>query len=55
MKTVSINILASVLEFNFRFHLVKMHLSDTAPKQFEDSDGNLWFAREIYDLNHLDN
>ncbi len=53
MKVVSINIIANVLDFDHSFKLVRMHLSDTAPKQFEDSDGNLWFPNEIYNLIHL--
>jgi hypothetical protein len=44
----NINVIASVNIFNdYQVHLVKMHESSTRPKQFEDSKGNLWNAREL--------
>ena len=53
MKVVNVNITADLNIFESKsVHLVKMHLSETRPKQFEDSFGNLWYSSEISNLVH---
>jgi hypothetical protein len=33
--------------------LVKMHTSESRPKQFEDSCGNLWYPSELSNFYHI--
>jgi hypothetical protein len=56
METIKINVMASLnIHNDLCIHLVKMHLSDTRPKQFEDSFGNLWYASELSHFTRVDN
>ncbi len=53
-QIVEINIIANLWIFDYRpVALVKMHLSETRPKQFEDSCGNLWNDSELTNFYHL--
>ena len=53
-KEVTINIIAELNMFgNKSVHLVKMHISTTRPKQFEDASGNLWNPTELSNFNHI--
>ena len=50
---VKINIIAEVNIFNHRrVNLVKMIIG-LSPKQFEDRDGNIWFAKELSNFEHI--
>lgn len=48
-----INIIAELNMFNYtKVRLVNMIMGDS-PKQFQDSDGNIWFSTELSNFNHL--
>lgn len=52
--TFKINAIACLWIFDDRtIQLVKVHLSDTRPKQFEDSCGNLWYSSELTNFYHF--
>lgn len=57
MENVQITKINAVAELNiFNYNpvvLVKMHISDSRPKQFEDSCGNLWNANELSNFYHF--
>jgi hypothetical protein len=57
MENVEITNINAVAELNiFNYNpvvLVKMHISDTRPKQFEDSCGNLWNVNELSNFYHF--
>lgn len=54
MKTsVEINIIAEVNIFDYRkVNLVKM-TTGLSPKQFQDTDGTIWFPTELSNFEHL--
>jgi len=53
-KVVNINIIVSLNIFDYKqIQLVKMHLSETRPKQFEDNFGNLWYPEELSNFIHI--
>lgn len=49
-KEIQINIFANVLDFSYRIHLISMHINGVSPKQFEDTNGNLWYPNEIFNF-----
>ena len=54
--TVPVNIIATVNVFtnnNTVVNIVFMHINDVSPKQFEDTFGNLWFAKELSNFIHF--
>ena len=54
METFNVNIIASLNIFDYKqVHLVKCHISDNRPKQFEDNFGNLWNVEELSIFNHI--
>ena len=54
MEVIEINVIASLNIFNDKdVHLVKCHISDNSPKQFEDNFGNLWYVEELSNFNHI--
>jgi hypothetical protein len=53
-QVVPVNIIALLNIFNNKqVQIVNMHISNTRPKQFEDNFGNLYYADELSNFQHI--
>lgn len=53
-QVIKVNIVALLNIFDYRsVQIVNMHLNPNSPKQFEDSFGNLWYASELSNFQHI--